>query len=349
MPRISIVVPLYNAKRYIGACLESILSQTYVDLEVIVVDDGSADSSASVVERYQSGDGRVRLVSQRRAGAGAARNRGIEASGGSVIMSVDADDMLEPNACEIVAARFDQYTPELLCFGFSCEPHSATPPALVGELRPRARVYEGFDPAVLYEDHARPFAWRLAFSREFVRREQVRYDPSLSLGDDQYLCFYVYPRSRRTVLIPDQLYRYRMHGASMMHSASDASSDLADKIDKHRSAVIAILNDWQAQGWQGVRPSDLLGWVLDLLALDVSRLPPASQGPVLLPLLRRMDDYFVGGVDAIADRATRPLVRSVRRAAAEGGPAFSRGELALFYLRRRGLANCVRRVVRSRF
>ena len=51
MPRISIVVPLYNAERYIGACLESILSQTFVDLEVIVVDDGSVDSSASIVER----------------------------------------------------------------------------------------------------------------------------------------------------------------------------------------------------------------------------------------------------------------------------------------------------------
>ena len=85
MPRISIVVSLYNAERYIGACLESILSQTLADLEVIVVDDGSADSSASIVARYQSGDGRVRLVSQRRAGAGAARNRGIEASRGSVI------------------------------------------------------------------------------------------------------------------------------------------------------------------------------------------------------------------------------------------------------------------------
>ena len=349
MPHISIVVPFHNAERYIGPCLESILSQTFADLEVVVVDDGSIDSSASIVARYRSDDGRVRLVSQRRAGAGAARNRGIEASKGDVIMSVDADDMLELNACEIVAARFDQHTPELLCFGFSCEPRSATPASLVGELRPRARVYEGFDPAVLYEDHARPFAWRLALSREFVRRERVRYDPSLSLGDDQYLCFYAYPRSRRTVLIPDQLYRYRMHGASMMHAASDASSDLADKIDKHRAAVSAILDDWQARGWQDVRPSDLLGWVLDLLALDVSRLPPACQGPILLPLLRRMDDYFVGGADAVVDRATRPLLRSARRATVEGGPAFSRGELALFYLRRRGLANCVRRVVRSRF
>ena len=99
MPRISIVVPLYNAERYIGACLESILSQTLADLEVIVVDDGSVDSSASIVAHYQSGDGRVRLVSQRWAGAGAARNRGIEASGGSVIMNVDANEEIGRASC----------------------------------------------------------------------------------------------------------------------------------------------------------------------------------------------------------------------------------------------------------
>lgn len=91
-PKISIIVPVYNKEVYLAECLDSILSQTLRDIEVVVVDDGSTDSSKSVVERYARDDDRVRLVSQENMGVSAARNRGIEEARGEFISFCDPDD-----------------------------------------------------------------------------------------------------------------------------------------------------------------------------------------------------------------------------------------------------------------
>lgn len=94
MPKVSVVVPLYNKRRYIGRALESVLSQTMGDLEVVVVDDGSTDGGADAAAAL--GDERVRLVRQDNRGPGAARNRGVEASCGRYLAFLDADDEYLP-------------------------------------------------------------------------------------------------------------------------------------------------------------------------------------------------------------------------------------------------------------
>src|SRR5439155_18364414 len=78
-PPISVVVPIYNVERYLEECLDSIVAQTFGDLEVVMVDDGSTDSSAAIAQRYAARDGRFRLLSQRNGGLGKARNTGIDA------------------------------------------------------------------------------------------------------------------------------------------------------------------------------------------------------------------------------------------------------------------------------
>src|SRR5919199_4651822 len=82
MPRISVVVPIYNVEPYLEECLESIARQTYKDLEVVMVDDGSKDSSPQIAERFAASDNRFRLVTQPNGGLGSARNTGITQAGG---------------------------------------------------------------------------------------------------------------------------------------------------------------------------------------------------------------------------------------------------------------------------
>ena len=95
----SVIIPVYNAEKYLRGCMDSVLSQTLRELEVICVDDGSTDGSAAILEEYAEKDSRVRVLRQENKGAGAARNLGIDAKG-EYVAFVDADDSLCPDSLE---------------------------------------------------------------------------------------------------------------------------------------------------------------------------------------------------------------------------------------------------------
>jgi glycosyltransferase involved in cell wall biosynthesis len=105
VPRVSVIVPLFNKAGYVSRALASISSQTFADFEVIVVDDGSTDGGSEIVARHR--DSRVRLVSQQNSGPGAARNRGIEQSRGLLLAFLDADDEWLPHYLEASIAGMD--------------------------------------------------------------------------------------------------------------------------------------------------------------------------------------------------------------------------------------------------
>jgi CDP-glycerol glycerophosphotransferase len=107
-PRVSVVVPIYNVAAYLEACLDSLAQQTIADLEIIMVDDGSTDESPVIAERFVARDERFRLLRQANAGQGAARNTGIGHSGGEFLAFVDSDDVLPPNAYEVLLRALDR-------------------------------------------------------------------------------------------------------------------------------------------------------------------------------------------------------------------------------------------------
>lgn len=99
---ISIIVPVYNVEEYLEECLESIRQQTYTDIEVILVNDGSTDSSKEICERFCQADSRFRLINQENQGQSVARNRGVKESVGQFIMFVDSDDVINTNVLEVL-------------------------------------------------------------------------------------------------------------------------------------------------------------------------------------------------------------------------------------------------------
>jgi CDP-glycerol glycerophosphotransferase len=108
VPRITVVVPIYNVEAYLDECLESLAGQTLRDLEVVMVDDGSTDASAEIAERFAERDGRFRLIRQANGGLSAARNTGIDAAGGELLAFVDSDDALPLNAYELLLGALDK-------------------------------------------------------------------------------------------------------------------------------------------------------------------------------------------------------------------------------------------------
>lgn len=99
LPLISVIIPVYNTEAYLKQCVDSIINQTYRNLEIILVDDGSKDSSGHICDEYQSTDARVFVIHQENSGVAQARNAGIAAANGDYIMFVDSDDWIDKSMC----------------------------------------------------------------------------------------------------------------------------------------------------------------------------------------------------------------------------------------------------------
>lgn len=106
---ISIIVPVYNASEYLNQCIESILNQTYKELDIILIDDGSTDNSADICRQYQEQDNRIEIVRQTNGGSVSARKAGLRAAKGIYIGFVDADDYIEPNMFERLHQKLKEF------------------------------------------------------------------------------------------------------------------------------------------------------------------------------------------------------------------------------------------------
>lgn len=122
MPKISVIIPVYNAEQYLNECLDSVLAQTFTDIEVICIDDGSTDKSLAILRRYAKQDKRIKIITQKNSGVVVARNRAIAKASAEYIYPLDGDDVIAPNTLEklydaMIAGRGDIITCRVMYFG----------------------------------------------------------------------------------------------------------------------------------------------------------------------------------------------------------------------------------------
>ena len=106
--KVSVIVPIYNTEKYLPDCLNSIISQTYKDLEIILVDDGSTDKSGKIIDDYAKKDKRIKVIHQKNAGQSAARNKGIKTATGAYLSFVDSDDRIKPSFIDELLALYEE-------------------------------------------------------------------------------------------------------------------------------------------------------------------------------------------------------------------------------------------------
>lgn len=116
MPKVSVILPVYNAEKYLHKCLDSVVGQTLEDIEIICVDDGSSDSSLQILKEYAEKDSRVKVIAQANGGAGAARNNGLRSATGDYLSFLDSDDFFEPDMLELAYNAAEQYTADFVVF-----------------------------------------------------------------------------------------------------------------------------------------------------------------------------------------------------------------------------------------
>ena len=117
MPKVSVVIPVYNVEAYLRQCLDSVVNQTLRDLEIICVDDGSTDGSSAILAEYAAKDPRVKVLAHAHTNAGEARNAGMAAATGEYLGFVDSDDFVEPECFERMASCADRHAAEVVCAG----------------------------------------------------------------------------------------------------------------------------------------------------------------------------------------------------------------------------------------
>lgn len=356
-PFFSVIVPVHNVEGYLDEALASACGQSFADIEVLCVDDGSTDGSAAILERWAARDRRVRLLSQANRGVSAARNAALDAARGEAVMFLDGDDRLDRRACERLHEVFDRERPDIVTFGARCFPEGAASRHLEECLSPRDALYEGFSEDILFKENSRPYMWRSAFSRKLLDDGGVRFPEGLPVGEDQVFYFRAYPRSSKTAFISDKLYEYRVarEGSAMDAAAGDDAARVRD----HVAVVEAIAGEWADQGWFARYGWETLGWLAEFVALDLRSLPEPDRTELKeragAALRRALEGAPCGGPGegggvegasaALAGLPLGPATRAVLADLMGLAGATPAGALALarFYLERRGLAACVRR------
>ena len=149
--KVSIIVPIYNVAKYLPSCLDSILNQTYDNLEILLINDGSTDSSPMIIEEYSQKDSRIKAFSQKNSGQSSARNLGLKHATGKYISFIDADDKIKPNFISNLLEPFSKENTILAVCGirFHRLHNHADTDAYVNKLRSR-KSREPFKAYILY-------------------------------------------------------------------------------------------------------------------------------------------------------------------------------------------------------
>jgi len=224
---ISVVIPAYNAEKYLPTTLRSVLTQTHAPLEVLVVDDGSKDGTAAIAESF---GGPVRCVRQPNGGVSRARNTGISQASGDYIALLDADDVWEPTKLEKQVALLDANPDVGLCFvGMLCVDQDLQP---IREVP--ARDYPDFCEALLLYSCVVSGSCSSVVLRRQVAEEAGGFDPQFSTSADWD---YWIRLSRRTRMapIPELLVKYRVFQGSMSSNPALLERDTFAVLDKFYS------------------------------------------------------------------------------------------------------------------
>ena len=220
--RFSITVPIYNIEKYLDKCIQSVLSQTFSNWELILVNDGSPDSSPAICLRYAEQDSRIKVVNKKNGGLVSARKAGAMNAAGEYIVCLDGDDWMDPKTLEAVDRALTEQGPaDMVCFGYYYASEDGNIP---GHEKNRFGYYSRSDiekeifPMLVHTESAgyfAPSAWAKAFRKELYIKAQMPVDERISIGEDGALTIPAVMNAQSLIILEDRLYYYRTNPASM--------------------------------------------------------------------------------------------------------------------------------------
>ncbi len=211
MPKLSIIIPVYNVEKYVSNCLESILNQPFKDLEVICVNDGSSDKSLSVLQEYKNRDERIIIIDKKNEGSGVARNSALAIARGEYIFFVDGDDWIEENSLDKMISEADKLQTDILIFGgLSYYEEKGRKGGYSANKLPKKYLNKIFSSEDIKKDVFKfpSTAWTKLYRREFLMKNNIKFQ-EIKVGQDQLPFFHSMITAEKIALLPQNLYCYR--------------------------------------------------------------------------------------------------------------------------------------------
>lgn len=251
-PYFSIIVPVYKVKKaYLDKCVNSLTEQTFRNIEIILVDDGSPDDCGKYCDEYAAADERICVIHQANGGVSSARNHGMRYVRGEWILFVDSDDWLEPNACEVIFNHTQNTDSDIVEYG-AYKNYVDRQLAMKRDTGKKMQYFanDPEDKLYLYRRTIQPpkftknalatsttyYIWSKAFRTEFISENQIEFPIGVPLSEDKVffvkclLCF------QKISYIQDILYHYRQNSASASHK-------YLENADKDRLKLMEILQE----------------------------------------------------------------------------------------------------------
>ncbi len=226
MELISVIVPVYKVEQYLNQCISSIVNQTYPNLEIILVDDGSPDNCPAMCDAWAEKDQRIRVIHKPNGGLSDARNAGMAAATGELMAFVDSDDWVDLRYIEYLYDAMKQTNSDIS----ACDLREVYDGQITSALYIRQAEVKTATPEeaindILHNRRFRAVAWNKLYTREILKNEHFE---TARLHEDEFFSYRLYDKAERLAYIALPLYNYRKRSGSIMTSFSVRHLDLLD-------------------------------------------------------------------------------------------------------------------------
>ena len=279
-PLVSIVVPIYNSEKFLPRCLSSICKQTYDNIEIILVDDGSTDDSLRITQEFAKKDSRIMVITQKNGGPTVSRKNGIKTAKGSYIITEDSDDWLDRRLVEkCIKAINEEKNVDVVKFGYINEPSKIEKNALNdGQIKKRVLEGEEINQVIkcLIYDTSCNHVWNEMVKKELYDFGDELFKTLIKKGEDAQTNLQVFQKAKKVVFLEDNLYHYTDNpdGATNSIIPGDVIHNVKDNIylNKIREKVA---ND----RFGSVNKTSLINTTLSMLSGKIIRILASSKNP----------------------------------------------------------------------
>ena len=223
MPEISVIVPVYNVEKYLSECIESVLAQTFSNFELILVDDGSTDSSGDICDSYAKRDLRIKVIHKANGGVSSARNVGINASNGKYITFIDSDDAVDKDFFKIADQEINSRDIDVYISGLSMETWQDE--EIISTQKYGIANAGQYSIKKLLDNLEIGYPlicicgpWCKLFRSEIIKKNSIKFDTSMSLGVDTNFNMDVFLKCRYVYFSNRCFYRYRRGNSNSLFS-----------------------------------------------------------------------------------------------------------------------------------